>query len=301
MNPAEPVVDIAGLSVDYRTRQGPVHALRRADLSVGAGEVVAVVGESGSGKSTLLHALLGLLPRTAGITGAVTVRAGGEPFTPTAASRRAATRYRFAHVGYVPQLTQRSLVPVLTVGEHFRQFLGGGRTGWREPAVRALTDLGLRDPENVLSRHPHQLSGGMAQRVCIALATFAGKPLLVADEPTSGLDPLVTVRVADLLLESMRRTGSSLVLVTHNLQLARRMADRIAVFRSGVLVERGPAADVLGEPLHPYTRNLIDAVPQPGRPLPEPAPVADPGDDLTLREVAPGRFVAGTTVTGVTR
>ncbi|GAB6901998.1 ATP-binding cassette domain-containing protein [Kineosporia succinea] len=286
MNPA---LQIDGLTVRYRTRQAEVTALRDVHLGVAAGEVLAVVGESGSGKSTLLASLLGLLPTGTGVEGTVTV----QDFDPVAATAKEAARWRFQQVGYVPQLTQRSLVPVLTVAEHFRQFGSGG--DWRSQAVRSLTDLGLRAPETVLRRHPHELSGGMAQRVCIALATFAGKPLLVADEPTSGLDPLVTVRVADLLLESRRRTGSSLVLVTHNLRLARRMSTRIAVFRSGVLVEHGPAAAVLEDPLHPYTRSLIAAVPEPGRRLVLP----EAGSDLTgtaLVEKEPGHYVAEETV-----
>jgi ABC-type glutathione transport system ATPase component len=265
------VVQIEGLSLAYTGSQRH-QALRDVSLTVAAGDVLAIIGETGSGKSTLVHSVLGLLPSETETSGTIRVTGGdGADIEPLELNPAEAALFRREQVGFVPQLTQRALVPVLSVERHFRQFAdrlpAGQRDGWRDRAEAALAEIGLADPPRVLSMYPHQLSGGMAQRVCIALAMFGTGMLVVADEPTSGLDALVRRRVADLLGAELAGTSRAMLLVTHDLALARRLSTRVLVLYRGQVVEAGPTEQFFTAPQHQYSQTLVAAVPRPGEPL----------------------------------
>ena len=267
------VIRIEDLTLTYRGAAKP--ALSHIDLAVRPGQITAIIGETGSGKSTLVRAALGLLTSGAETSGTIHVRAAdGSDVEPLTLQRRAASAFRRRSIGYVPQLTQRALVPVLTVRRHFQQFDaktgGGDRKDVEARAAAALERIGLQDPERIMGLYPHQLSGGMAQRVCIALAMFGSARIVVADEPTSGLDVLVRRRVAELLEVELAGADRTMLLVTHDLALAERVATDVAVLFRGRLVESTPAGEFFAEPRHPYSRHLLASIPLPGRELPAP-------------------------------
>ncbi|MBT2234190.1 ABC transporter ATP-binding protein [Nonomuraea sp. NEAU-A123] len=267
------LLEVDGLEVDY----GTARALDGADLRVAAGEAVGVVGESGSGKSTLGAAIGRLLPRQAVVT-AGTVRVAGEPVLdlPPAALRR----LRGQRLGFVFQDPIASLDPTMRVGNQLKLVLraqgregregrdghdsGGGRGG-RGGGINAdvafhLGRVKLDDPR-VATAYPHQLSGGMAQRVAIALAMAASPELLVADEPTASLDSQVREEVLNVVFSLAREEGTSIVWLSHDLPAVARRCDRVAVMYAGRVVESGPATEVLGNPVHPYTAALARSAP----------------------------------------
>ncbi len=249
--------------------------LRGIDLDVRAGSCLAVVGESGCGKSTLLGAVLGLLPRHTRIGGSVRIGDAEQ----VGASGRAVRQARRTRLGFVPQDPFAAVDPLRPVLHHVRfAARAAGRRLDAAEATARLAALGL-DPAVVAARRwPHQWSGGMLQRACIAAATIADPPLVLADEPTSALDP----DTAAAVLRDLRARSGSLVLVTHDLIAAALVADDVAVLYAGHVVERGPAAQVLSTPRHPYTAALLAATPHgvgiPPRPLPgaPPDPRSDP-------------------------
>ncbi|QSB16817.1 ABC transporter ATP-binding protein [Natronosporangium hydrolyticum] len=246
------------------TYPGEVRAVRGVSLQIAAGETLALVGESGCGKTTVLRTVLGLLPAGSAVSGSVLV-AGTEV---VGASTGTLRTLRGLGVGYVPQEPFAAFDPVRRVGHHLAE---AWRVHGRRPAagelVRALEEHGIPEPADRLRQWPHQWSGGMLQRATIAAATAHRPPLVVADEPTSALD----ADRADAVLADLRRSSPSLLLVSHDLSLVARHADRMAVCYAGQVVETGVAAEVLAAPRHPYTRALVAAVPQPGSGrLPEP-------------------------------
>jgi peptide/nickel transport system ATP-binding protein len=248
---------VRGLRVAYGDRE-VVHGV---DLDVRPGEVVALVGESGSGKSTTAHALIGLLPDGGRVTsGAVAL--GVEPLTGLLPD--AWRRVRGVRVGLVPQDPGTALDPVMRVGEQVAEALvvhGTPRGAARERAVEILREVGLDHPGERARQYPHQLSGGMRQRVLVGIAMACEPELVIADEPTSALDVTVQRRVLDLLAALTGRAGAAVLLITHDLAVAADRADRVVVLKDGVVVEEGPAGRVLGAPEHPYTRELVAAVP----------------------------------------
>ncbi|MFC5747444.1 dipeptide ABC transporter ATP-binding protein [Actinomadura rugatobispora] len=278
------LLEIENLSVDYRLAGGSiVHAVRDVSLSVAPGETVAVVGESGSGKTTTAHAVVGLLPAASRIAGGH-VRYAGEDLLGLSARRSRALRGR--EIGLVPQDPSTSLNPVKRIGDQVAEVLIvhglAGRREAREKAVAALADAGLPDPEVRAMQYPHELSGGMRQRVLIAIAVVAEPRLIVADEPTSALDVTVQRRILDHIAELSEASGSGVLLITHDLGVAAERAQRVVVMSGGRAVEEGAARDVLSDPRHDYTRRLIAAAPslrvRPARVTePEPAEPAGPG------------------------
>ncbi|MFF1529035.1 dipeptide ABC transporter ATP-binding protein [Cellulomonas sp. NPDC058312] len=260
--PGTPVLEITGLEVGYRADGGTYRAVRGVDLVVRPGEVVALVGESGSGKSTTAHAALHLLSRGGAVTGG-TIRLAGRDVSDLTEREWQAVRGR--EVGLVPQDPTVSLNPVQRVGDQVAEVLVvhglARRRAARERAVALLEQAGIDDPAARARQYPHQLSGGMRQRVLIAIAIAAGPRLVVADEPTSALDVTVQRRILDHLETLVRDRGTALLLITHDLGVAADRADRIVVLEQGVVVEQGPAAEVLRAPQHPYTRRLIAAAP----------------------------------------
>ena len=270
-----PLLDIRGLTVSYPGPEGPVQVVRGVDLAVSAGERVALVGESGSGKSVTARSVLRLDPdaRTGG-----SIRLEGDDVLEMAPKE--VRRVRGARAGLVFQDPLASLNPVKTVGWQITQPLrirGVGRREARRRAVDLLGSLGVSDPDRRFDDYPHQFSGGMRQRVVIAIAVIAEPRLLIADEPTTALDVRVQAQVLELLEGLARERGMAVLLITHDLGIVAGFAQRVAVMRHGLIVEEADVDRLYTAPSHPYTRSLLDAVPRiddrPGRRLGTEAPV----------------------------
>lgn len=259
---SETVLEITGLQVSYQTTRGAVPALRGVDLQLSRGEVVALVGESGSGKSTLAHAVIGLLADNGRIDEGRIVLNGRDV---AGWSERRLRAVRGDDVGLVPQDPSVSLNPVKRIGAQVVEAIRAHRrlpkaAAWSQ-AAELLVKVGLDHPATRLRQYPHQLSGGMRQRVLIAIA-LAGEPdLLIADEPTSALDVTVQRRILDHLELLTRQSGTAVLLVTHDLGVAADRADRIVVLNHGLIVEQGPVAEIIARPKDPYTRKLLAAAP----------------------------------------
>lgn len=255
------VLSVRDLSVVFRTRRGPVRALAGAELELGAGELLVVIGESGSGKSVLAHALLGLLPRNAEVSGSVRVE-GQETLTLPDRSLRALRRERFA---FIPQSPGASLNPVRRVGPVLVELAsarGLDRRTAEQRIATALAELGLSWPQ-VRRRYPHELSGGMQQRVLTALALASAASIVVADEPTSGLDADL-VDVTARQLTRVRDQGAALLVITHDLRLAQRLGGRVALLYASYLVEQRTTPAFFAGPAHPYGAGLLAALPERG-------------------------------------
>jgi peptide/nickel transport system ATP-binding protein len=257
-----PVLTISDLTVSFTTSAGAVEAVRHVSLDVAAGETVAIVGESGSGKSTLAASVNRLLADNGRITsGTITV---GE-IDITAASEKAMTAIRGNRIGMVPQDPMTNLNPVMKIGAQIVEALevhGRARgQAARQEAIRLLGEAGIADPEARFGQYPHEFSGGMRQRVLIAMALACRPEVLLADEPTSALDVTVQRLVLDQMAELASDVGSAVLLITHDLALAAERADRVAVMYRGEIVETGPAAQLVAGPRHEYTRRLLAAAP----------------------------------------
>jgi peptide/nickel transport system ATP-binding protein len=290
---ADALIDLDGLSVRYRRAAAP--ALDDVSLRIEPGEVVAVVGESGSGKSTLAARLLGLLGPEAEVDQRGYRLEGRDV---SALGDRAWSRLRGRRVGFVPQDPAGSLDPVQTIADQLAEALrlaGVPRQRRRARSLELLAEAGVEQPERLLVRYPHQLSGGLCQRVLIAIAIAGDPALLVADEPTSALDVTTQQHVLDRLGAIVRATGTALLLITHDLGVASDRADRVVVLRGGRLVEQGPAAAVLRSPVEDYTRELVRAAPRIDRAAQRAAVPADRDAVLEasgLRKVFRGGTVA---------
>jgi peptide/nickel transport system ATP-binding protein len=258
----EPVLTIRDLTVSFTTSQGAVEAVRHVSLDVAAGETVAIVGESGSGKSTLAASVNRLLAENGRITSG-TIKVGDLDIT--AASEKAMTAIRGSMIGMVPQDPMTNLNPVMRVGAQIVEALevhGRARgQAARDEAIRLLDQAGISDPEARFRQYPHEFSGGMRQRVLIAMALACRPEVLLADEPTSALDVTVQRLVLDQMGQLAADLGAAVLLITHDLALAAERADRVAVLYRGEIVETGPAAQVIASPRHEYTRRLLAAAP----------------------------------------
>jgi len=267
-HPSRPMLEIVDLSVEFRTGGEPARAVRRLSLSLNAGETLSLVGESGSGKTASALSILGLLPRPAGrITGG-SIRFEGRELVGLSASEF--RTIRGAKIAMILQDPLSSLNPVLTIGwQIVEQIREHTKCDAKEARVRAgelLRQVGIPDPERRLASYPHELSGGMRQRAMIAMALSCRPKLLIADEPTTALDVTVQAQILELLDSLRRELSMAVVLVTHDLGIVARLADRVAVMYAGMIVEAGPTEQVLGHPAHPYTLGLLASLPRLDRP-----------------------------------
>ena len=271
---SEPILDVSGLTVRFRQDGKVVEAVRAVSFAVARGETVALVGESGSGKSVSALASVGLLPDSAEVAGSIRY-AGQEMVGADAATLR---KVRGNDISFVFQEPMTSLNPLHTIekqlGEALALHQGLQGDAARARIVDLLTKVGIRDPETRLGAYPHQLSGGQRQRVMIAMALANGPELLIADEPTTALDVTIQAQILDLLMDLKRSEGLSLLFITHDLNIVRRIADRVCVMQKGEIVEQGPTAQVFATPSHPYTQKLLAAEPT-GQPDPVPEGAAE--------------------------
>jgi peptide/nickel transport system ATP-binding protein len=260
------LLTVDGLTVDIAVPAGTLHAVRDVSFTVEKGETLCLVGESGCGKSMTALALMGLLPRAATRSAHRLEFAGIDLAN---AGRKVVNNLRGAHMAMIFQEPMTALNPSYTIGnqmmEVYRRHKGGSAAEARERAVFLLGKVGIAASGDRLGQYPHQLSGGLRQRVMIAMALMCGPALIVADEPTTALDVTIQAQILLLLKDLQREFGMALVLITHDLGVVARVADRVAVMYAGAVVEHGTTADVFAAPQHPYTRALMECIPVPGR------------------------------------
>jgi peptide/nickel transport system ATP-binding protein len=267
----ETVVEIRDVSISYGKGDTAVNAVRNVSLSVGKGEILGLVGESGSGKSSLVSAMLGLLPANATLSGSLSIE-GRDLAAMTAAQQR---QLRGTVVATVSQDPFTALNPVVPIGEQLVEFQHWQTGNKRDKAQRArdmLANVGLSDPDIRMRQFPHQLSGGIRQRVAIAAALLTSPRLLIADEPTTALDATTEAQIIELIRKMRNLVDGSIVIVTHDMGLVGELCDRVAVMYRGELMETGPVADVFVNPTNSYTRALLACDParitEPTRHLP---------------------------------
>ena len=258
-----PLLDVDDLHVEFRTRSGVVNAVNGVSYTVSEGETLAILGESGSGKSVSAQAIMGILDTPpAVITGGGIHFEGRDLLTLPAEEQR---KVRGPGISMIFQDALSSLNPVYSVGyqigEMFRAHRGSSKKEAKQKAVELMDRVRIPAAAQRVNDYPHQFSGGMRQRVMIAMAIALDPRLLIADEPTTALDVTVQAQVMDLLKELQRDTGMGLVLITHDLGVVNEVADNVAVMYAGRIVERGTVDDVFSRPAHPYTEGLMNSIP----------------------------------------
>jgi peptide/nickel transport system ATP-binding protein len=268
---AEPILDIRGLRTIFRIRGGEITAVNDVDLTIAAGETLALVGESGSGKSVTSLSVMRLLTRNIGMIAAGSIRLKGRNGAVrdlVSLDERDMRRIRGDDIGMVFQEPMSSLNPVFTIGdqisEPIRIHRGADRKAAMNAAVQLLESVGIPDAKRRAGQYPHELSGGMRQRATIAMALACDPTLLIADEPTTALDVTIQAQILDLLLKLQRQRGMAMLFVTHNLGVVAEIAHRVAVMYAGRIVEEGPVDEVFRNPRHPYTIGLLASMPRLG-------------------------------------
>jgi oligopeptide transport system ATP-binding protein len=259
---ADPLLAVDDLHVQFRSRDGLVHAVNGVSFTVNAGETLGVIGESGSGKSVTSQAIMGILPPTASVTGEIRYR--GEDLLKLPEQRRRAIRAESVAIVFQDALS--SLNPVFTVGfqiaELFRKHRGMSRSEAKQEAVRMLDLVRIPNAKERVRSFPHEFSGGMRQRVMIAMALALDPDVLIADEPTTALDVTIQAQVMDLLRDLQAERDMGLILITHDMGVVADVCDEIAVMYAGRVVERAPVRDIYATPAHPYTRALLRSIPR---------------------------------------
>ena len=282
-NSDAPIIQLENLAVTFQTPRGAFRAVRSASLGIARGEVVGLVGESGCGKSTVAFAMMNYLPGTAQVEGSI--RFEGMEISDISDSELRELRGNRIAMVYQDPIT--SLNPSMRVGQQLEEVLKHhldmDSEAARQRAVELFDSVGLADPERIGRRYPHQLSGGMQQRVVIAMALACDPHLLIMDEPTTGLDVTTEATILDLIVELKDRVNAGILFVSHNLGVIARVADRVAVMYAGEIVEEAPVRELFNNPSHPYTAGLLSCVPQPPR---------DDGVELQLRSIPGAVFDA---------
>ncbi len=264
--PAGAVLEVEGLSVDIATPRGTLCAVRDVSFAVARAETLAIVGESGCGKSITSLAVMSLLPAAA-TRRAKKLALLGEDLL--AATPKRVNALRGNRMAMIFQEPMTALNPAYTIGnqlmEVYLQHRGGGEAKARERAIELLGKVGIASAAERLGQYPHQLSGGLRQRVMIAMALMCGPELLIADEPSTALDVTIQAQILRLLADLQKDLGIAMVLITHDLGVVARIAHRVAVMYAGEIVEQGTAERIFASPRHPYTRGLLSCIPVPGR------------------------------------
>ncbi len=262
----EHLLQVQDLHVEFRTRRGAALVLNGVNFSVSPGETLCVVGESGCGKSMTALALLRLIPSPPGRISGGRVLLQGEDLLQASNARMREVRGN--RISMIFQEPMTSLNPVFTVGdqigESLRLHAGMNANEARQRAIEMLQQVGIPAPERRVDEYPHQMSGGMRQRVMIAMALACRPDILIADEPTTALDVTVQAQIFDLLRELQSDKGTAIMLITHDMGAVAEMADRVIVMYAGRVIEQGSCEEVLGAPQHPYTQGLIDCLPELG-------------------------------------
>jgi peptide/nickel transport system ATP-binding protein len=293
VKPAEeaPLLTVEDLSVEFRTRSGTVHAVDRIGFDVYSGETLALVGESGSGKSVTSYAIMGILDNAARIASGRVLFRGTDLLKEDEVRMREMRGREFAMIFQNPRT---ALNPIRPVGKQIADVLSRhaelSAGGAYRRAVEVLAQVKIPDPERRARAYPFELSGGMCQRVMIAMALSCRPALLIADEPTTGLDATIQAVIMDLIGEIAQAQGMATLLITHDLALASEQADRIAVMHAGHIVEIAPTKDLLTAPRHPYTRSLIAATPAPAASLSELSAIPGALPDLRRDDLPACRY-----------
>ncbi|MDZ5710972.1 ABC transporter ATP-binding protein [Jeotgalibacillus haloalkalitolerans] len=268
----EPVLEVRDLEVTFKTYGGTVQAVRGVNFNVYKGETLAIVGESGSGKSVTSSAIMGLIPSPPGEITRGNVQFKGKDLTKL--SKKDMREIRGVDISMIFQDPMTALNPTLKIGdqltEGIRQHQKLSKAQANEKALEMMKLVGIPNPEERLKQYPHQFSGGMRQRIVIAIALMCEPELLIADEPTTALDVTIQAQILELFEEIQKKTGVSIILITHDLGVVAKIAHRIAVMYAGKIVEIGTKREVFYQPEHPYTQGLLNSVPRldlKGKPL----------------------------------
>ena len=260
---AAPLLDVRGLTVEFATRRGVVQAVRDVDIRIAPGETVALLGESGSGKSVTAQAIMGILPRDVSRVAGGSVLYAGEDLLRVPARRL--RELRGAEIAMVFQDPMSSLNPVMRIGYQLSEALwrkgGATRRAARARAIELMEIVGIPEAMHRIDDYPHQFSGGMRQRIMIAMALARDPKLLIADEPTTALDVTVQAQIMELLARVQDEFGMALLLITHDLGVVADTADRVYVMYAGSIIESGPTRGAYDYPSHPYTEGLLASIP----------------------------------------
>ena len=285
------ILSVKDLSVGFHTYRGDIKAVRGVTFGVGEGEIVGIVGESGCGKSVTAHAVMGLLPKENSFISGGSISFMNNDITTL--SEEAMENIRGSAISMIFQDPMTSLNPVLTIGQQMTEGVKGltGQEAY-EKAVALLERVGIANPRERMKDYPHQFSGGMRQRVMIAMALMGNPRLLFADEPTTALDVTIQAQILALLDELRHDMKLSIVLVSHDLGVIARICDRVNVMYAGRIVEQGTVAEIFHNPQHPYTKGLLNSLPRMDMSLDEELPVIDGQPPDLLYDITGCSFVS---------
>ncbi|MFA9557561.1 ABC transporter ATP-binding protein [Evansella sp. AB-rgal1] len=258
------ILDVNNLHVSFQTRNGEVQAVRGVNFSLKEGETLAIVGESGCGKSVTAQSIMRLIPTPPGVIKEGSIKLKGKDLTKY--TEKQMREIRGTDIGMIFQDPMTSLNPVLTIGDQISEGLFKNskvsKADAKKRTIELLSLVGIANPEERLRQYPHQFSGGMRQRIMIAMALVSEPGVLIADEPTTALDVTIQAQIIDLFKDIQKRIGIAIILITHDLGLVAQIADRINVMYAGKIIESGTVREIFYEPQHPYTKGLLKSVPR---------------------------------------